>query len=85
MNNKFLFRHEFFLLSLLFFPFSVVVTALKNPYNNLFKSDSNFSCFINWYVCTFMVIYVHYNQFLPYCSLPVNKCCRHNPYNQCSF
>ena len=37
MNNKFLFRHEFFLLSLLFFPFSVVVTALKNPYNNLFK------------------------------------------------
>ena len=37
MNNKFLFRHDFFLLSLLFFPFSAVVTALKNPYNNLFK------------------------------------------------
>lgn len=37
MNNKFLFRHDFFLLSLLFFPFSAVVTELKNPYNNLFK------------------------------------------------
>lgn len=37
MNNKILFKDEFLILQLLFFPFSVIVTTLKNPYNNLFK------------------------------------------------
>lgn len=37
MNNKILFKDEFLILSLLFFPFSVIVTTLKNPYNNFFK------------------------------------------------